>query len=343
MPKPVTTAAALLAAATLAEASLMNDLDGRIDAGLALVYQGQYDAALDTFREFSVSHPANPAGQFFAATAYQLRGLAYESDAWDRPCEAALDSALALSGRAIARDPSDAWAYFFRGGAYAYQASRDARSGRMLAALNKGLSGMSDLKKAVELDPGLHDAYIGLGSYHYFRTKAASIFKWLPFIGDRRDQGVTELRMAVANGRYTSVMARNGLVWVLIDYGKYDQALEEAQLLERENPANHAFHWGAAEIHYRRGRWALAAAAYERLLRLNDDARPMNNYNRVYIKARLAKCRFEQGRYREAETLAREAISLPLTETAARRLQRERTRAQQVIRSSQKKERSGQK
>jgi tetratricopeptide (TPR) repeat protein len=122
----------------------------------------------------------------------------------------------------------------------------------------------------------------------------------------------------------------------LIDYGKLDQALEPALQLEKEFPANHALHWGAADVHYRRGQWGPAVEAYQRLLRLNEDAKPMNNYNRVFIKARLAKCRYEQGRYAEAGSLAREAISLPLTEDAAQRLQRERARAQQVMQQSEK-------
>jgi tetratricopeptide (TPR) repeat protein len=332
----VLSAAAALAAVPLIAAPISGELDGRIDAGLSLLYQGHYEEALDTFRSFSGAHPANPAGQFFIAGAYQLRGLAYASDAWDGPYRNALDSALELSDRAIGRDPRDPWAHFFRGGTFAYMASRDARNGSLLAALNKGLSGMSALKRAVELDPALYDAYLGLGSYHYFRTKAASIFKWLPFIGDRREQGVRELRTAAAQGRYTRVMAMNALMWVLIDYGKLDQALETALQLEKEYPANHAFHWGAAEVHYKRGQWGPAGEAYHRLLRLNQDAKPMNNYNRVFIDARLAKCRYEQGRYAEAESLAREAITAPLTEDDARRLQRERSRAQQVLKQSGK-------
>lgn len=332
-------AAAALAAAALAAAAaaspLAEQFDGRIEDGLALLYAGQYDAALDTFRSFETEHPANPAGPFLRAGALQLRGLAYESDAWDGACRQALDSTLALADRAIRRDPGDAWAHFFRGGAHAYGAAREARAGRMLAALNRGLAGMSALGRAVELDPGLDDAYLGLGSYHYFRTKAASVFKWLPFIGDRRAQGVAELRRAAERGRFGRVMALNALVWVLVDYGRLDQALEAARLLEREHPQNHAFHWGSAEVHYRRGQWAAAAEDYGRVWRLNEEARPMNNYNRTFIKARLAKCRLEQGRRAEAAELAREAVALPLTEEHARRLRPERVLAERVLRKAE--------
>jgi len=328
-------AAAAVLAVGAAAAPLPQQLDGRLDRGLTLLYQGQYEASCDTFRSFIREYPQHPAGYFFMAGAYQLRSLADESDAWDPAYVAYLDSALERSSAAVRADPRDAWAYFFRGGTYAYMAARDARRGSMLAALNKGLSGMADLNRAVGLDPALYDAYLGLGSYHYFRTKAASIFRWLPFIGDKRDQGITELALAAERGRYSRVMAQNGMVWVCIDYGKYDRALDAALALEQEYPGNHAFHWGAPEVYCRTGQWAKAAAGYRRLLQLVEDARPMNNYNRVSVKARLAKCLYESGSFADAYRTAKEAIDLPLDDAAAKRLQKERIKAQQVMKQAQ--------
>ena len=328
-------AATVLLAALAGASPLSQSFDRRLDNGLALLYQGQYPAARDSFGAFSADHPRHPAGFFFTAGAYQLQSLAYESDAWDRQYTAYLDTALALSAAAVKADPRDAWAYFFRGGTYAYMASRDARRGNMLAALNKGLTGIADLDRAVELDPALYDAYLGLGSYHYFRTKAASIFKWLPFIGDKRDQGIAELSQAADRGRYTRVMALNGLVWICIDYGRYDRALAAAQALEREFPGNHAFYWGVPEVYFRTRQWAKAADGYRRLLQRIEDSQPMNNYNRVSIKSRLAKCLYESGRYAEAYQMARQAIELPLDDQAAKRLQQERIKAQQVMNQAQ--------
>jgi tetratricopeptide (TPR) repeat protein len=327
--------AAVALAALAGAAPLAQQFDQRLDNGLALLYQGHYQAARDSFGSFSHDHPQHPAGFFFTAGAYQLQSLAYESDAWDRQYTAYLDSALARSAAAIKADPRDAWAYFFRGGTYAYMASRDARRGSMLAALNKGLTGIADLDRAVELDPSLYDAYLGLGSYHYFRTKAASIFKWLPFIGDKRDQGIAELSQAADRGRYTRVMALNGLVWICIDYGKYDRALAAALALEREFPGNHAFHWGVPEVHYRTRQWAKAAEGYRRLLQQIEESQPINNYNRVSIKSHLAKSLYECGRYAEAFHMARQAIELPLDDRSAKRLQQERIRAQRVMRQAQ--------
>jgi tetratricopeptide (TPR) repeat protein len=328
--------AVVLLAALAGATPLSQQLDRRLDCGLELLYQGQYQAARDSFESFSRDHPQHPAGFFFTAGAYQLQSLAYESDAWDGQYTAYLDTALARSAAAIKAEPRDAWAYFFRGGTYAYMASRDARRGSMLAALNKGLTGIADLDRAVELDPALYDAYLGLGSYHYFRTKAASIFKWLPFIGDKRDQGIAELSQAADRGRYARVMARNGLVWILIDYGKYDRALAAALALEREFPGNHAFHWGVPEVYYRTRQWAKAAEGYQRLLQQIEESRPRNNYNRVSIKSRLAKCLYECGRYAEAYQTARQAIELPLDDHAAKRLQQERIKAQQVMKQAQR-------
>jgi tetratricopeptide (TPR) repeat protein len=230
-------------AASPAEPGLAGDFDGRIDRGLTALYQGDYELAFDTYDSIIRDHPANPAGYFLKSGAYQLKAMAHETEAWDQKYTACLDSAMDLSQAAVKANSRDAWAFFFRGGTYAYLAARAARRASYLSALSNGLSALSDLNRALELDPGLYDAYLGIGSYHYFRTKATSIIKWLPFIGDARDRGIEEIKLAVAKGRFSRVTAQNGLLWIYIDYGKYDQAVELGLQLEKEFPQNHVFFW----------------------------------------------------------------------------------------------------
>ena len=56
----------LLPAAKL-NAAVGDDFDARIDRGLEILYQGQYQDAIDTFDAFITQHPKNPAGFFFKA------------------------------------------------------------------------------------------------------------------------------------------------------------------------------------------------------------------------------------------------------------------------------------
>jgi len=324
---------ALLPAMALS-ASISDDFDPSLDRGLDTLYQGDYGAAAAEFDSFIAMHPGNPAGWFFKAGLYQVMMTDQECDSWAGQYDRLLDSAMFLSNLAVDREPGDAWARFIRGGTYGYKAARDGRSKKYLSALNNGLSAVSDFKKAAELDPGLHDAYLGIGSYNYFRTRAVSILKWLPFIGDQRDKGIEQIELAIAKGRYTGVMGRNGLVWILLDYGRYKRAMALADGLERDFPANPFFFWARPEMYWRQKRWAEAAAGYRKLLRLIESRPVYSNFNRVMVRYRLAKCLYESGSYREAADIAQEALNIPSDKAMVSRLVMERRVCREIIAQS---------
>lgn len=308
-----------------------------LDRGLSVLYQGDYEAAEACFDSFIAVHPDNPAGWFFKAGLYQVRMTDQECDSWAGQYGRALDSAMLMSNRAVAANARDAWARFVRGGTQGYMAAREARSKKYIPALNKGLAAVSDFKKAAELDPGLYDAYLGIGSYHYFRTRAVSILKWLPFIGDNRDKGISQIELAINKGRFTNVMGRNGLVWILIDYEKYNKALSLAEGLEREFPANPFFFWARPEVHWRTKQWAKAAEGYRKLLKLIESRPVFSNYNRVMVRYRLAKSLYESGEYRQASALAQEALNIPSDQAMVSRLVMERRVCREIIKQSKEK------
>ncbi len=328
--------AAMLLVPLAASASISEEFNEKIDRGLEMLYQGQYPEAIDTFDAFISRYPANPAGYFFKAGVIQMRAMAYESGEWDRELQTLLDSSLELSSQAISRDRKDAWAYFIKGGSNAYRAAARAKRKDYLGALSSGLAAVSDLNRSVEIDSQLYDAYLGIGSFHYFRTKATSVLKWLPFIGDNREKGIAEIKLSIENGRYSRVMAQNGLAWIFVDYGKFQQALELAEQLEKEHPRNHTFFWIAPEVYWRTRQWGKAAEAYARLLQLVDDGKPVNNYNRVYVGCRLAKCLYQSGKYLEASEAAKRALELSLDANLSKRLQYERGTAYQIQKKSEK-------
>jgi len=334
--------ASLLLSAAELRAGISQDFDGRIDQGLEILYQGDYDSAVVIFDSFIRDHPKNPAGYFFKAGLYQTRMSAYESDFWHRYYKNSVDSAIMLCDLALDDDPGDAWAYFVRGGSFSYIAAWDARQGKYLAAFRNGLKAVADFKKAREIDSTLYDAYIGIGSYHYFRTKATSLLKWLPFIGDAREQGVSEIITAVEKGRYSRVMGQNALLWIYTDYGRDKKALELGRLLEKQYPNNPFFHWAVPEVLWRQKRWPEAEAAFGRLVNLLEGQNALNNYNKVVASYKLAKCLLENGKYHSAYRAAQQSISYPLDQDTAGRLVNERRRAQEVMLQAEKRIRENQ-
>lgn len=318
-------------------ARVSQDFDDRIEQGLETLYQGDYDSALVIFDSFIRDHPQNPAGYFFKAGLYQTRMSTFESDFWYKYYQNATDSAVMLCERVLKDDPVDAWAYFIKGGSYSYMAAWDARQGKYLAAFKNGMKAVSDFKRAREIDPALYDAYIGIGSYHYFRTKATSFLKWLPFIGDDRDKGIAEINIAIEKGRYSRVMGQNALLWIYTDYGRDKKALELGGLLERQYPNNPFFHWAVPEILWRQKRWKEAEREYSKLFNLLEKQTALNNYNKVIVSYKLSKCMLENRKYQDAFDNALRAINYPLDKDSAGRLETERRKAQEVMKQAEKK------
>ncbi len=318
-------------------ASIADDFNPLLDRGLKVLYSGNYEAAEACFDSFIAAHPRHPAGWFFKAGLYQMRMTDQECDSWATQHQRSLDSAMYYSQQAIAANGRDAWARFIRGGTYSYLAARDGRSKKYLSALNHGLAAVADFKRALELDTCLYDAYLGLGTYNYFRTRAVSVLKWLPFIGDNRDKGIAQIERAISQGRFTNVMARNGLVWILIDYERYQPALTWAEGLEQEFPQNAFFFWARPEIHWRRKNWSQAARGYSRLLQLIESRPVYSHFNRVMVRYRLAKCLYESGEFRRAAEVAQEALNIPSSQDMVTRLMMERRHCREIIQKSREK------
>ena len=76
--------------------------------------------------------------------------------------------------------------------------------GERLAAARDGKKIKDALERALQLDPGLDDAYFGIGLYHYYADvapTAAKILRWLLFLpGGDRVKGLQEMLQARQRG-----------------------------------------------------------------------------------------------------------------------------------------------
>ena len=88
------------------------------------------------------------------------------------------------------RAPDDAEAWFYLGGAYAARVQWRVLREERLAAARDGKRIKDALERALALDPGLDDAYFGIGMYRYYADVAPAAAKILRFLlllpgGDR--------------------------------------------------------------------------------------------------------------------------------------------------------------
>jgi len=304
-----------------------------IFAGTEACFQENYLLAEEKFKQILSQAPEDPAGYFLLAMFYQAQMIDYESDFRERDFYENIDLAKKYAKERIKHNESagslgkDAWAYLFLGNAYGAKAVYEARKGNWWSGLNNGLMAKSALKEAIKLDPEFYDAYVGLGSYHYWASVVTKALRWLPFIGDKREEGITEMKLAFERSIFSQDAAANGLVWILIKEKKFDQAISLAEKMQNKYPQGKSFLWAKATAYYEKFDWKDALLSYQEIVTRiqleippkagNDqnDPKNLNNYyNLIECKFHTANCLFNLGKFKECISTCEEIQSFSLDE-----------------------------
>ncbi len=233
------------------------------------------------------------------------------------------------STQSLQADPTDsllARLYFYRGSAYGYLAYYQGQTGQWFKALKNGLKAVDNLKKAVALDSTLYDAYLGLGTYKYWRSTKLKFALWLPFVPDTREEGIRDIKRALrspSRGRY---MAMHQLIYILTDYGKYDEALAYAQEAVKAFPNSIFMQWAYAHTYFKAHRYPQALMAYEHLLELIEAQPEKNTSHWLACQVRIAEILRRLGRREQAHQRAAKVLqkkdTFPNTALNQKRLKR---------------------
>lgn len=275
-------------------------LDSLLRAGIDLTILQEYDSARVVFQSISKDDPQHPAGSLFEAGVLQALAMDYEQMTPRKEFDSLIARSKDLSVGMIERDPASPWGYFFHGTALGNEALARAQGGDWFGAAMKAISSASSLEEAIHRDSMLVDAYAGLGTYYYWKSRRMDFLMWLPFVADRRTEGIRLLEVCAEEGLYNRFAALSSLVSIYLDAQEYERAADRAAKALEHYPENRIFLWGLATAHERSGRIEEAVRAYERLLRsIRNDKRP-NPYNELVCRLNLLGLRMERGEKEEA-------------------------------------------
>lgn len=291
--------------------------------GIQASFQENYPLAESKFDTLTQIAPQDPAGYFFKAALYHAQMIDYENNFREEEFYDQVDVAKKLARKRLKKEKNDAWSYLILGNAYGAKAVYEAKKGSWWAGLNEGLRAKSFLKEAIKRDPELYDAYVGLGSYHFWASVMTKAFWWLPFVGDNREQGIAEMKLAYEKSTFSQAASASGLIWMYIRQEEYDQAISLAQKMQSQYPRGKSFLWALAEAYYDKGDWNNALLNYlelsERIEKKNSSSNPDQSYNLIECRFYIANCLFSLGRYPECDSVCQKILNLPLTEKIEKR------------------------
>ncbi len=201
------------------------EYDRLIREGLRALYYLDYASARARFQELTDEFPESPMGAYATATAvwweltneFDEKNPALEKEFLD----AAGKSAQAARAALKKGDPTGE-ASLCLGGALGLQARWEAINGQWLSAYRHGRQAFKDQKKAIEINPQMYDAYLGVGIFHYYTATLPAVVKVLAklIFGGNKQEGLSEIQTAMEKARFSRTAARLFLVGIYINNEK---------------------------------------------------------------------------------------------------------------------------
>jgi tetratricopeptide (TPR) repeat protein len=303
----------------------------------AELYNLDHERALASFREAVAADPQDPAAHRGLAIGLWLSisfrrgnmtvddylgGVSRQSGAGPPAApEAAaafretLDRALELARRQVEVNPRNAEAHYQVGAALglraSYIATVEGSAGRAFGAAREAYNAH---EKVMSLDARRKDAGLIVGTYRYIVSALSLPLRWAAYMagfGGDKARGIRMVEDATIYGGDNQEDARFALILVYNREKRYDQALQQLELMRAKYPGNRLVWLERGATSLRAGRPADAERFLnEGLARFADDARPrMFGENALWLYKRGA-ARAALRRFAEAEQDLRRSVSL---------------------------------
>ena len=275
----------------LAQPSSNQSLHDVVLQGIDLTLKQDYPTAKALFQSVIDKYPNHPAGYLYLAGTVQAEFSDYE-DGFDRRLfDSLLAKGEALADHLIERKDSADWGYYYAGTALSYRAFSESERGNWPSVIIDGMNSAKMFERCLELNPKFYDAMSGLGAYYYWRSKKIEFLSWLPFVTDRKKEGISLLTSAVENGTYDTFQAMNSLILVLTEEARYDEALPITLRALARYPENRSFLWCLVGIVERvpHKDTIVIKSAVTRLLASVVNAPVRNHYYEAACRLKLAQ------------------------------------------------------
>jgi tetratricopeptide (TPR) repeat protein len=341
---------------------------GATQRGMDLIYQRKYPEALDHFEGMGMDFPDSPVGPIGRALVHQAAMFENYDFSRDRAYQTEVSEFRARLAPAQASSRAPEWIRFLNAVYLGVDAMYDIRKKRYVQAFDKAWEALEEIKRIRRGAPEFRDAELALGLYNYWRTVITESVKFLPPFGDRREEGLAQIRVAREEGLLAATPASFVLTFSLIEKGdlkaaiaegerthreypdsllnqlilaqayrraeKYDESLAVLKRLLTKHPEVERIWFQIAEAHYKSRKNNLAARkAYERYL----ESEPVNSY-KAYTLYRLGQLESRARNYEAAISFYERALDLePKFKRAKKRLEEAKKAIKRGVDSRKKK------
>ena len=260
---------------------------------IELTINTRFDEAEAVIHKRLAGGDSTLAVYFYHASILNSKMTHFENNQDEQTFKKAIDKVIHGANKQLASpssipDQELARVYFYRGSALGFLAYWQGKEGAWFQALDNGMASIADLEKAVKLDSTLYDAYLGIGVYKYWRSTKLKFMLWLPFIPDSRQEGIASIKKAIQKGRYGAGMGMHQLIYILLDFGQFQEVLPYAEEVVSLYPESQFMWWANAHTYFKSRDYRKAIRSYLRLLTLIEEDDRHNPNHWAACRVRLA-------------------------------------------------------
>ena len=297
-----------------------NPLKSDILQGIELTINNRFDQAIQIYQNLVERYPYHPMGYFYVAAAIQAKMLDAENYSEIAEFNWWIDQSIHLADSLNKAGVADGWIYFYYGSSFLYRGLMKTKQGSWFSAYRDASKGVKFLEQAVNKDSSIYEAYLGIGSFKYWKSAKTNFLTWLPFIADEREEGLNLIYKSLQKGLFVKWIGRDQLCWILMDKGDYQAALEIARLNCQHYPESRFFRWTLAFATFHTGEWSQSYALYESLLSETREMKNNNHYNEIDCLVNMAEISTENDEWSKAYDLADQALKIKLDKATRKRV-----------------------
>ncbi len=294
--------------------------DSLILRGINQTFQCNFDSAMNLFQQVIDEYPHHPVGYFYQAATMQSKMMDEESNFLEEKFYTTIDQSIMLGKKQLHK--KDAWINFYLGTSYSYKGLFLGKQKKIIPAFITAKKGIKYLKKSFKLDPSLYDAWLGLGSYMYWSGYFYRHLKWLPWISDKRKEGIEKIRLSISKGTFSYWVGLNSLGWIEYNQDNFSEAIKLFQKGLEKYPDSRFFLWGVGDCYFKMGEYKNTVEVYEKLLQSIIHNTSNNGFNEVELRAHLMVSYFYLEQYKECYHHCNAILTRKTNEKIAQRLEK---------------------
>ncbi len=248
---------------------------------ISLTYQGDFRGAAVIAEEVIDTDRNSSAGYFLKAFVLDTKMEAEARNSDEREFYKACSKASEIGD-----NTDDVWERFFAAGANGAQGTYESRYENFVSGFKHGWKGVKSFKDIKKNNPWLKDVNYGIGTYYYFRSAMTEKMWWLPGVKDRKDEGISLLKVSAEQGEYTKDPSLLMLARIYNDYGKHKSALRYADRFLGKYPGNILAMWERCDALISQKRTEEAGKMIPRIQNRMFKS-PFNKVRLYYMKLKL--------------------------------------------------------